>query len=57
VDAIEAHKWFYIASEGGDAAGHANLIRSESQLGSSQIAEARRRAKGWLQARSSKIEV
>jgi TPR repeat protein len=53
LDAIEAHKWFIIASESGDEAGKTNQARSETLLNSSQLNEARRRAKEWLQRRVS----
>jgi TPR repeat protein len=49
-DAIEAHKWFIIASEGGDEAGKKNSIRSEASLSPAQVKEAQRRANDWISA-------
>jgi TPR repeat protein len=46
-DPIEAHKWFSIAAQTGDAAALANRKRSAEQLTPVQAREAERRASAW----------
>jgi TPR repeat protein len=54
LDPIEAHKWLILASKAGDAAAMGNYARSEAQLGLMQIAEAQRRAAGWIKVSARK---
>ena len=51
LDAIEAHKWFLIASRQGDAAAVANLAHSTKLMADAPLAEAQRRADEWSTAR------
>ncbi len=54
-DPIEAHKWFYIAGQGGDKSAGLNLDRSRTLLGARQVAEAERRAESWLSTFKKKV--
>jgi TPR repeat protein len=52
-DSIEAHKWFAIAAEQGDAAAQANLARSGEVNSHAQVAEGVRRAAQWKKSRKA----
>ena len=52
LDAIEAHKWFLIASQGGDRAAMANLAHSENLMAQAPLQEALRRAGEWSKERN-----
>jgi TPR repeat protein len=54
-DLIEGHKWFYIASQGGDKPAGSNLERSRALLGVRQVGEAERRAVSWLSTFKKKM--
>jgi hypothetical protein len=51
LDAIEAHKWFLIASRAGDKAAATNLVHSEKLIAGAPLREAWRRAEEWSKAR------
>lgn len=51
LDAIEAHKWFLIASQAGDKVATTNLAHSEKLMADAPLREARRRAEEWSKAR------
>lgn len=53
LDPIEAHKWFYLASKGGDQSAVANLARSETLIAESARREALRRAHTWRVSKKS----
>jgi TPR repeat protein len=52
LDAIEAHKWLLIATQGGDVTAKTNCEHSEKMLTTSQLFEAKRRAQAWLEKKT-----
>jgi uncharacterized protein len=47
LDAVEAHKWFYLARRAGDSAAAQNIKQSQPDLSRAQLEEAERRARSW----------
>lgn len=48
---VEAYKWFFIASRGGLEDARELLLRLDKEMDATEIAEAKRRAAAWEQAR------
>ncbi|MET0238567.1 MAG: SEL1-like repeat protein [Sphingobium sp.] len=50
IDLIEAHKWFNLAAVSGSEEGQACRAEISEEMTAREIAEAQRRARGWIAA-------